>query len=515
MKNSSIKKHIMWHKINELNSKGFNKSQISRHLDLDRGTVRKYLKMSESEFLSSSTYKRDYSSKLDPYRNKIISYLEFCQDLSSSQIHDRLKEDFINLPTIHPNTVVNYVARLRIDENLPKIVSSTRDFNKLDETSYGEYAQVDFGERWVYTGRKRTVKVYFMAIVLCRSRYKFIYFQSTPFTTKSSIYAHELAFEYFGGIPQKIIYDQDKVFIHRENLGDYLLTKDFRSFVNKHHFETIFCKKNDPQSKGKVENVVKYVKNNFLKGRPYNGIGTLNSQALLWLSRTGNGIAHYGTKLIPSVVFAEEKKYLQSYYGTPKKEVEMMKEYTVRIDNTVHYLSNFYTLPLGTYVPGKANRVYLSLDGSNIHLYNKETGKIIVTHSVSNRRGQTISNPEHRRRDQTSIKQLERKIISHLGGSAVVESYLLTISNTYPRYYKDSLKHLYKHMSNYKVSDIITVMTTHINTNIFNCNSLINTLSNMKDSNDNDCYNNSIDSSICNTDLTPDKRDINQYNNFF
>ena len=42
----------------------------------------------------------------------------------------------------------------------------------------------------------------------------------------------------------------------------------------------------------KVESVVKYVKNNFLKYRIFHGISTLNSEGLSWLDRTGNGLVH-------------------------------------------------------------------------------------------------------------------------------------------------------------------------------------------------------------------------------
>lgn len=111
------------------------------------------------------------------------------------------------------------------------------------------------------------MKVYFFAIVLSRSRQKFIHFSRRPFDTELAVYAHELAFQYFGGKPRKIIYDQDRVLISRENLGDLVLTTKFQSFVKEQHFLPVFCRKADPESKGKVENVVKYVKGNFLSGR--------------------------------------------------------------------------------------------------------------------------------------------------------------------------------------------------------------------------------------------------------
>ena len=40
-----------------------------------------------------------------------------------------------------------------------------------------------------------------------------------------------------------IIYDQDKVLIHKENLGTLILTKDFTTFVAQEHFTPLFCRK--------------------------------------------------------------------------------------------------------------------------------------------------------------------------------------------------------------------------------------------------------------------------------
>ena len=50
-----------------------------------------------------------------------------------------------------------------------------------------------------------------------------------------------------------------------ENHGDLLLTQEFRSYVSYRGFSLHFCRKSDPQSKGKVENVIRYIKYNFLR----------------------------------------------------------------------------------------------------------------------------------------------------------------------------------------------------------------------------------------------------------
>ena len=41
----------MWYKVRELQSKGLNKTQIGKHLGVDRSTVRRYLQMSREDFV--------------------------------------------------------------------------------------------------------------------------------------------------------------------------------------------------------------------------------------------------------------------------------------------------------------------------------------------------------------------------------------------------------------------------------------------------------------------------------
>lgn len=124
-------------------------------------------------------------------------------------------------------------------------MSSPRQMCRIPDCEYGEKAQVDFGEKIMRNPEGRAVKVYFFSMVFMRSRYKFIYFQNIPFTAKTTAYAHHLAFNYFGGMPQIVVYDQDKKMLFKENYGDYIMTEDFAKYVAEAGFEPIFCMLNE------------------------------------------------------------------------------------------------------------------------------------------------------------------------------------------------------------------------------------------------------------------------------
>lgn len=446
---NSTKKLIMWYKVKELNSKGQSYSQISRTLGIDRHRVSAYAKMSESEFLSSGAYRRDYSHKLDEYENFIVNELRSCPSYSSKQIEDHLKEHYGDrLKDVCSKTIFNYVMHLRSKHSIPKFEKPVRPYDKLPETSFGEYAQVDFGESWMKRRSGGHVKVYFFVMVLSRSRYKYVYFSQTPFNTSSTIYAHELAFKYYGGRPQKLLYDQDKVLIHNENLGDLILTKGFRSFVNQQHFDAVFCRKSDPESKGKVENVVKYVKYNFLRGREYDSIDRLNTEGLAWLERTGNGSMHYGIHRIPSKVFEEERIYLQPYLGTPQPPKQEMREYCVRKDNTISYHCCYYTVPSGTY-KNVGTRVMVEEQDGRLHIYSKETGKTLAIHPLSEVKGTLVSDPSHKTVRGEGITEKEQKLREYIGDTDALDLFLAGIYQGKPRYYSSNLSYIIKQMDSY------------------------------------------------------------------
>lgn len=451
-----LRKYSMWYEVHRLNDQGLNKSQISKELEMDRGSVRKYLRMNEAEFLASESYQRQYDLKLDKYETYVVDLQKGFPFLSAAQIEDRLKEHYgTESITACSKTIYNFVAKMREKHGLPKRPEDNpRPYEMLEETPYGEYAQVDFGEKYMSREGGGHIKVYFFAMVLSRSRQKFIWFSTKPFTTALAIYAHELAFKYFGGIPRKILYDQDKVFIKDENLGAYLLTHSFKAFVAEQHFETVFCHKSDPESKGKVENVVKYVKINFLPGRLFKGIDILNTECEAWLSRTANGTIHHTTHRIPSEVFKEEQPHLMPYYGIPALPQITMEERHLRKDNVVSYHCSFYAVPTGTY-KGPSSSVFVEEKEGILYIYSKETGKTLAEHPVTQEKGKLVSNGSMRRDSQSSFTDLENQIREYVGESEALELYLSGIHQDKSRYYRDNLCHIIHHMGDFTPETLI------------------------------------------------------------
>ena len=472
-KNKHLKKVFMWYKVKDLKERGFNKSQISHEVGIDRGTVRTYLNMTEEEFHSWIEKGRHLPKKLNMYYEYVKQLLTLHPYLSSAQVEDRLKENFSGLPEVHSKTVYNFVQSIRDAHGIKKDKEKLpRQYEKLAETEYGDQAQVDFGEYLMQTKESSRKKVYFFVRVLCKSRQKYVYFQTHSFTSETAILAHEKGFVYFQGQPQKIIYDQDRVFITDENMGDILLTKEFRSYYNQMDFKVIFCRKSDPESKGKIENVVKYVKNNFLRGRVFTGEEELNRSALSWLARTANSKEHAGIKKIPMLEWQIEKQYLLPLKTqTITAENKKFGRYKVRKDNTINFRSNYYTLPIGTY-KNADTWVLLREENEQLRLYT-ENEDFITAHPLCYKRGATVRNTDHSRDKSQRILPLMEEVIKMMPGIDTGSFFINKIYKVKPRYVRDNLLLLKKHLPELDSEMVGRSLDFCLKNNIYNSKKLL------------------------------------------
>jgi transposase len=304
--------------------------------------------MSPDEFEGFIKEMKVRKKKPEPYSNEILSWLKEFPDLSAAQVFDWLEEKYKILP-FSEETLRRYIRFLRQKHNILKI-PKTRDYEGVEELPMGKQMQVDFGEIKVKKEDGKYIRLYVMCFVLSYSRYKYCEWQSRPFTTSDIIRIHENAFEYYGGMPEEIVYDQDHVILVSENHGDLIFTREFAGYHQRRKFKIYMCRKADPESKGKVENVVGFVKNNFARHRTFYNIDRWNEDCISWLERRGNGKVHGTTRKVPAQVFLEEKKCLKPILDKIKtKSSSLSLTYQVKKDNTVPIKGNRYSVPKGTY----------------------------------------------------------------------------------------------------------------------------------------------------------------------
>jgi transposase len=434
--NVYLAKFMTYYEIHRMHREGHSISKISEYLVLNRRTVSKYLSMVEQEYEEFLTRQSNRQKKLLPYEDFVRQRLEKFRDTPAAQMHDWLKEYYPDFPVASQKTVFNFVSWVREKHRLP-MIKTERQFQQLEETPYGKQAQVDFGEYNMRTTTGARAKVFFFTFILSRSRYKYVWFTDRYFTSEMAIEAHEKAFEYIAGIPDEIVYDQDKVFVVSENGGDIILTDAFRAYTRDQSFDLYFCRKADPQSKGKVENVVKYVKQNFLYNRTYHNIETLNDEVIGWLGRTANILPHGTTKKEPYNELIIEQSFLKPYKVHTGKIVSIAT-YTVRKDHIISYKGNFYSLPLGTY-NGKDTLVAVRVEEPNLIISDPTGEQEICRHKIPVGRGNKVSNTDHKRDKTAAIQEMIEQVSALFQNTDQAREWLDMIKADKPRYIRDQL----------------------------------------------------------------------------
>lgn len=147
-------------------------------------------------------------------------------------------------------------------------------------TAPGEAYQMDWGFTKVadYTGNEFQAACFAMICHHCGQRY----IEFFPNAKQENLFIGMIhAFRYMG-VPRYVLTDNMKsVVIRRDFSGFPIWQKDYEAFMGTVGFQTKLCKPRHPFTKGKVERLVRFVKENFLIGRVFWNVTDLNRAASL------------------------------------------------------------------------------------------------------------------------------------------------------------------------------------------------------------------------------------------
>jgi len=394
----------MYRKIQENKQKGQLKSEISRELKLDPGTVAKYYDMSEHEYRSYEQAHRFRGKAFDGYRKDILEVYERngFERLPMSAVYDYLEELHGELPATE-KTFRNYIGYL-VDTGKLEFREKIRQYSKVSELPLGRQMQVDFGEHRTASG----LKLYLFCAVLSASRYKYVALQARPFTTLDLIHHLLDSFDYIRGIPAELVIDQDHVMVVSENHGDIIYTRDFLYFIEEMGLKMWVCRKADPESKGKVENLVKYVKRNFLSTRDFTMLEEAQESLWKWLTRRANGKISQATKRIPEEVIIEEREHFRPIRSSIYRKGSIVGREERLVDDKCRISVNAsqYTLPAR--YRKKLVEIYKSED--RLFIFDTNTGKQITEYQLSVIPGSIEKNNDCYRKTGQSTRELRELV---------------------------------------------------------------------------------------------------------
>lgn len=262
---------------------------IGKEIGISKNTAKKYVAECPKDHGLKG---RTRPSKLDPYKPAIDKMIEN-GIFNCIVIRERLQTvGYDGGITI----LKDYVQGMRPARNSPAV--------RRYETPPGKQAQMDWGIAHYIDERGTVHKTPAFVMILGSARTKYV-----EFTKRCDFYSLLRcivnAFEYFGGVPKIVLTDRMKTVIDGSEAGKPLWNKRFEDFASDMGFLPKVCRPRRPQTKGKVERLVEYVKDNFLPGRQFRDVDDLNQQAIAWCQKVDSKI-HGTTGQIPLEALQQE-----------------------------------------------------------------------------------------------------------------------------------------------------------------------------------------------------------------
>jgi hypothetical protein len=224
-------------------------------------------------------------------------------------------------------------------------------------------------------------------MVLGYSRMRYVEFTLST-DTPTLIQSHLNAFQYFGGCTQEILYDNMKQVVIKRALksSDSEWNSMFEDFSKHYGFIPRLCRPYRPQTKGKIENTIGYIKRDFFLGGKFSSLENLNSQALEWLNRVNSSV-HGTTYEIPLDRFKEENLILLDQV-LPFKVVKIETR-KISKDSYVSYLGNKYSIPYK--FAGRPAELHISDGKFQVYIDNES----ICEHEILSGNCRVIRKKEH------------------------------------------------------------------------------------------------------------------------
>ena len=316
-------------------------------------------------------------SSVEPYRALVIKLRR--QGVEIAAIYERLKERGYG---------GSYSSVYRFVRNLePK----TPEVTVRVETRPGEEAQVDFGfaGRMIdpETGQLRKTWAFVMTLSWSRHQYvEFVFDQKVA----TWLQCHRDAFQFFGGVPERVVIDNLKAGIARSCWEEPQAQQAYRECAEHYDFLITPCRPRTPQHKGKVEQGgVHYVKRNFLGGREPTTLTKANQDVLRWVEEKAGQRIHGTTREKPLERFAVERTALKPLPAAPY-DMAVWKQVKVHRDCHIVFDRAYYSAPFRLV----GQQVWVRGGTQSVQIYTADY-HLVATHTRAQTPGQRATNLDH------------------------------------------------------------------------------------------------------------------------
>lgn len=341
---------------------GRSQVQIHQALGIDRKTIRKYLIPARAEGIEPAP---DEPFDEHLWRERLGRWFPELSDPTARAItweNIAVHRDWISEQLAVPVTVATIAQRLRDEHHVDVSESTVRRYIAATVTEDriqdkvtvprgsvepGSEAQIDYGKLGMWfdprVGHRVTVWVFVM--VLSCSRKMFI--QPVLRMDQASWNAsHIAAFEYFGGVPERLVCDNLKTGVDRPDLYDPKINLAYQELATFYDTLVDPARARKPKDKPRVERPMPYIRDSFWAGREFTSLDQMQTAALQWATDVYGQHQHRGLDgATPSSVFeAIERDALAPLPARPFETVRYSIG-TVATDCHVKAGKAFYSVP--------------------------------------------------------------------------------------------------------------------------------------------------------------------------
>lgn len=362
--------------------------QISKSVGMSRKTIGKYLGLAKVYGFSRGDNIQPYQYYLE-LSGKIQAGLKVPLENSASYkktsryqdtIEKLLKRPYMNPKQVYRVLSKNYGYGLSYSSfnrymNI-KYPKAPRNCLRL-EVMAGAEAQVDFGSAgMIYDpsqDRLRRAHAFVMSLSYSRLHYvEFVFDQGQVTFVK----CHIRAFEFFGGVAERLIIDNLKSGVLTPSTYDPVFNKTYAECAKHYGFIIDPAKVRRPEHKGKVERKIPVVRSQFLSSYDFKDIKDANEKVKDWCLNDYGRQVHGTTKRKPYEVFLKEEKSLLKKLPVEQFDIPLWKKAKVHPDHHIVFDKSYYSLPtryIGkkVWARGGIDRVQVFYDGELIKTHER------------------------------------------------------------------------------------------------------------------------------------------------
>jgi transposase len=263
---------------------GVSKAELARRLGVSRRTIYHWIETGQLDRDLDDEVARygprpPATTKLDPFKGIIETRLETFPELTAQRLFEEVRaagysggytQVKAHVRSVRPQKPVEPVVRF--------------------ETPPGYQGQVDFGTFKLPWGRRHA-----LLVVLGYSRLLWLQFFARQ--TMEVLFAGlEAAFQFFGGVPEELLFDQMRTVVTADERGTegggLVMNAQFLRFAAHWGFRPRACRPYRACTKGKVERPIRYCRQSFFYGREFVSDDDLNDQAARWRDTVANVRLH-------------------------------------------------------------------------------------------------------------------------------------------------------------------------------------------------------------------------------